>query len=368
LHGAALALGVLGCLGGPARADDLKAGVDAVVRPFLKDKDYLGVVVAVVRPGGRQVFGYGKVTLEDKSVVPDGSTVFEIGSITKVFTGTLLAELVREGNVKLEDPAQKYLPGDLKLPREVGREITLLDLATHTSGLPRLPTDLRVFVFTTPFKDWGNPYSHYGRPQLSRNLGLLKLNHQIGTTFEYSNLGVGVLGHALAHAARADGYEDLLAQRVLRPLRMTDTRIHLSAAQRARLAPGHDRDGDTVAAWDFASLEAAGALRSTADDMLGFVSANLGQPRTPLLPALLDARRPRRDTDVPGERVGLCWLITPLPGLRHPVVWHNGGTGGSSSYLGLVPATGTAVVVLSNSAHSVDKIGHAVLKRLNEKK
>ncbi len=364
-RGMSLAVGLLCAL--PARADDLKARIDAVVQPFLKGRKYLGLVVGVVQPSGRRAFGYGRITLGGKEVVPDESTVFEIGSITKVFTGLLLADLVRAGTVQMEDPAQKYLPKDLRLPKRGGREITLLDLATHTSGLPVQPTDLLSFVSKTPLADWGNPYSHYGLAELGRNLAEIKLESDPGCKYAYSNLGAGVLGHALVGATRASSYDQLLVRRVTGPLGMRDTLCRLNAEQQERKPPGHGFLGGEVAPWDFASCEGCGGLRSTMHDMLWFAAANLGRPKTDLLPSMLLAQEPRRDTGRKDERIGLCWHTRRRPGGKD-IVWHNGGTGGYRSFLGLAPVAGTAVVVLSNSNRSVDALALEILKILDDSK
>ena len=198
----------------PLRAADDKAIVDAAVTPFLKDKDYLGLVVGTTRSEGNQVFSYGTVMLGGKKQPPAADTVFEIGSISKVFTGVLLAALVVEGKVRLDDPAQKYLPENLKLPRRDNRDITLLHLATHTSSLPGEPPD--IIPFAEAHKSPLDPYGAYRLPDLGKSLLAVTLDCPIGSKFAYSNLGTGLLGHALVNAAGAKNYEDLLARRLSR--------------------------------------------------------------------------------------------------------------------------------------------------------
>jgi CubicO group peptidase (beta-lactamase class C family) len=346
----------------PARADDLKGRIDRLVAPVVKDRKDYAVVVGVIRPQGRQVLGYGSVTLAGKRTVPDGKTIFEIGSVTKVFTGLLLADLNREGVVTLTDPARQHLPPDLKLPPAKGREITLLDLATHTSGLPVEPDDFWIATFVMPgFSE--NPYSRYERKHVARMLGALKLDREPGVTYEYSNLGVGLLGYALAHAAKAADYETLVAQRITGPLKMPDTRVRLSPEQQARLAPGHDADGDPVSTWDFRSLEACGGLRSTADDLLAFADAHLHPPPTRLGRATADAQVPVHDAPNKAVRIGLCWhLLRQAGGGDLPL--HTGETGGYFCFLGLAPARGVGVVVLTNSDRSVELLGLGILQSL----
>jgi CubicO group peptidase (beta-lactamase class C family) len=341
-----------------AKAADPKTIVDRVVEPFLKDKPHAGLVVGVIKGDARHVYCYGKVTLGGKEQAPAGDTLFEIGSITKVFTGTLLAELVRAGTVRLDDPAQKHLGDLVVLPRRDDRDIALLHLATHSSSLPVQP----LTALLATMKDPKNPYGNLDIPHLRTALENIHLERAIGCDFEYSNLGVGLLGHALAQTAKAKSYEELLIDRMLKPLEMADTRIHLSESQRQRLAPGHDRRGKPTSPWDFACLEACGGLRSTANDMLTFLSANLGQRQTALLPAFRMAQQAWRDAGRKGEHVGLCWIRQKKG--EHLFVWHNGGTGGYRSYMALLPDKNAAVLVLCNADNPVEAVGESILKRL----
>ena len=168
--------------------------------------------------------------------------MFEIGSITKVFTAAILADMVARGQVRLDDPVAQLLPATVKVPSRNGRRITLLDLATQSSGLPRLPTNFAP-------KDSANPYADYGDQQLYDFLSGYELPRDPGATYEYSNLGMGLLGHALARKAGMS-YEQLVSRRVLAPLGMKETAITLSPALRPRLVPGHGDTGQVVAAQD----------------------------------------------------------------------------------------------------------------------
>jgi CubicO group peptidase (beta-lactamase class C family) len=355
-------LGLLLLAPATLRAGDRQA-IDDIVKPFLKDKPYLALVVGITRPAGHEYLAYGQVTLDGKKQRPGRDTLFEIGSITKAFTGTLLADQVLAKTVRLDDPVQKYLPAQLVVPRRDDRDITLLHLATHTSSLPVQPPFLVVFAMTT--KDPANPYAEYDQASLKRTLAKINLERPIGSRFEYSNLGVGLLGHALAGAARADGYEDLLARRILKPLDLADTRIKLSAEQSKRLAPGQSSRGKPASPWTFACLESCGGLRSTAHDLLIFADAALGRRKTALADAFKMAHQPWRELPGKGSFVGLCWIRDKLSG-GPTMLWHNGGTGGYRSYLAFLPRSGVGVVVLSNSTHSVDALGKAILQHLDK--
>lgn len=325
---------------------------------FIAGKPHLAVVIGVSTPAGRQVWGFGGIDRDGRRVPPDGRTLYEIGSITKTFTGTVLADLVRDGTVALDDPVREYLPPDWSVPTRDGREVSLLHLTTHTSSLPRMPPGfLPLLVLTGSGED---PYAGYKRDNLRLTLWQLELSRPIGSRFEYSNLGVGLLGDALARAAGEPDAEPLFQKRLLTPLGLTDTAFTLTEEQLARLAPPFRANGWRAHNWHFDCLKACGGLRSTADDLLTYAEAALGRAETPLRPAFELATQPWRQT-CEGERsVGLGWFVQPI---RDPdqssaapgrLIWHGGATGGYRTFLGLLPERGCAVVILSNSAADVD--------------
>jgi CubicO group peptidase (beta-lactamase class C family) len=284
------------------------------------------------------------------SVGVDTDRVFEIGSITKVFTTSILADMVSRKEVRLADPVANYLPRAVRMPVRA-RPITLLDLATASSGLPRLPDNLSS-------RDSSNPYADYSVQQLYQFLSRYQLPRDPGATYEYSNLGMGLLGHALALKARMS-YEEIVRRRILTPLGMRETAITLTPALRARIAPGHDAEGHIVPNWDLPTLAGAGALRSTARDMLTFLAANVDSTATPLSRAFWQTHGERHATDVPNLAIGLGWHILKRPALN--IVWHNGGTGGYRTFAGFDPVRRVGVVVLSNLNASVDDIGFHLL-------
>jgi len=315
-------------------------------------KDRVGIVVGMVGPAGRRIFAYGHPDAGDSRQV-SGDTVFEIGSTTKVFTSLLLADMVQRGEVSLADPVAKYLPSGIKMPERGGKVITLEDLARHRSGLPRLPTNLN--AAENPL----NPYAQYSVQQLYEFLSGYTLSRDIGAAFEYSNLGVGLLGHVLSLAAGKD-YETLVRTRICQPLGMNDTAITLTPEMKARLAPGHNNRYEPTPNWDLPTLAGAGALRSTAADMLSFLSAQLGYKSSSLDPAIAMTRANRTPADG-GMEIGLGWLMRPKKDSE--IIWHNGGTGGYRSFAGFDPKSGVGVVVLSNvyTPAGVDDIGFHLL-------
>jgi len=352
-------LSAMTMLTGGARAQE-PIPPDSEIRKILVERvdefhQSVGIVAGMIGPNGRKIVSYGALEKGDTRVL-NGDTVFEIGSVTKVFTSLLLADMVQRGEVALSDPVAKYLPATVKMPQRNGRQITLQDLATHTSGLPRLPANLKQ-------TDAANPYADYTVAQMYEFLSSYELTREIGSQYEYSNLGGGLLGHVLALRAGKD-YESLVRARITGPLGMKDTAIALSPEMKAQLAVGHDAKMSAVGNWDLPTLAGAGALRSTANDLLTFVAANLGYVKTPLAPAMsarLDVRKP---TGNPGLEIALAWHILASAGDDGMVVWHNGGTGGYRSFIGFNPKARVGVVVLANASTTsgVDDIGVHLLR------
>ena len=313
----------------------------------------VGMVAGVVDAGGRNVIGCGRIA-KDGAEAPGGNTVFEIGSVTKVFTSLLLADMVERGEVRLDTPVAELLPKSVTVPSRDGRQITLLDLSMQYSGLPRLPGNLHP-------ADFANPYVDYTPGRLYTFLSGYTLPRDPGEKYEYSNLGAGLLGHALALKAGMS-YGELVRRRILEPLGMTSTSIALSEDQKKRLAPGYNAALRPVKNWDFDALAGCGALRSTADDLLRFLAANLELTDSPLRPAMRRMRSIRRSTGRPDLDIAMAWHISTKFG--HEAVWHNGGTAGYHAFLGFDPASKKGVVILCNSAYDIDDIGmHALDSR-----
>jgi CubicO group peptidase (beta-lactamase class C family) len=302
-------------------------------------KRAVGIVVGTIDAKGREVIAYPATV--------DGDSVFEIGSITKVFTSLLLADMVERGEVKLDDPVAKFLPASVKVPSQGPRQITLLDLSMQVSGLPRMPNNFKP-------ADPQNPYADYTPQKLYEFLSGYTLTRDIGSKYEYSNLAVGLLGHALALKAGMS-YEDLLRKRIFEPLGMTSSTITLTPALQKRLAPGHSADLAPVKNWELDALAGAGAIRSTANDMLKFLAANLDLTDTPLKAAMHRMRSVQKETGVPDLDIAMAWHIWKKYG--DTIYWHNGGTAGYRSFAGFDLAKKTGVVVLCDTFHEIDDIG-----------
>lgn len=318
----------------------------------------VGVVVGLVDETGSRVVAYGKPANDSPQAV-DGGTVFQIASVTKVFTATLLADMVERGEVSLSDPISKYLPQSVKVPSRGGKEITFLDLATHTSGLPR---DLGCMNFlcsnlmNPPWKWWNGPFQdRWSVHDLYQYLSSNKLTREIGEKYEYSNYGLALLAHILSLRAGTD-YETLVRTRILDPLAMQDTRVHPTPAMMAHLAQGHDAKAKPVPNRDpYEPFGGVGALRSTADDLLKFLAANLGVRPSPLSGAMLKTHEPQRDADDPKVKVGLTWAIASHH--ETEIVMHDGFLSGYRSFVGFDKKGRRGVVVLWNSFNEMDDIG-----------
>ncbi len=268
---------------------------------------------------------------------PDDHTLYEIGSITKVFTALLLADAVVRGEVTLDTPIAALLPADVVLPEGAGGKITLGMLATHTSGLPRIPREI-------PPDDYRDPYASYGEAELGATLRRVRLEAEPGTVAAYSNLGAGLLGALLARRAGMS-YEELLAARVTGPLGMHETQLTVRGDDLERFAPAFTETGAPFSHWGFAALAGAGGLRSTSSDMVRFARVMLDPRGTALEQAveLVWRKHAEAPTISPGG-IGLGWLIAGDGETR----WHNGMTGGFHAALFLNRKLAAGSLVLTN--------------------
>ncbi len=344
----ALALAAIPAAGQHAFPSD--SAIRALITTRVQEGRSAGIVVGLLERDGRTRFlaagdpGPGRPPL-------DRHSVFEIGSITKAFTGVLLADMVVRGEVALDDPVMKYLPASVTVPSRNGKEITLGQLSSQVSALPRLPANLRP-------ADATNPYAGYTVEQLYEFLSGHSLRRDPGEQYEYSNLGVGLLGHALALRA-GTSYEDLVRERILEPLDMRHTSITLTPWMREHVVTGHDASGAVTSHWDLPTLAGAGALRSNAEDMIKFLAAHLDETG-PVRDAAALAVRPQAQAGSPAMAVGLGWHRRATG--SDTIVWHNGGTGGFRTFAAFDPVARMAVVVLTNSGgQGADDIGFHLL-------
>ena len=345
----------------PVKAEDLQAVLDKDLAKALKDGDLAastggGITIGVVVHGVRRVFSYGTAKAD---------SVFEIGSMSKTFTGLMLAQMVEQGKVRFDEPVRELLPAGT-VTKPAGAEITLLDLATQHSGLPRMPDNFHP-------ADERNPYADYRASNLYAFMKEHGVAKPAATSFLYSNVGFGLLGEALAERAGTT-YPELLKAQVTGPLGLHETMIALTPALQARFIPGHDGDHKPAHAWDLDALAGAGAIRSTGADMLAYLEANLHPEAVKpvagfaagktLSAALVQDHEVRADV-APGTRIALSWFYLEDSGNY----WHNGGTGGYASYGFFNPKGDYAAVVLTNTGPGehgsfADKVGEHISERL----
>jgi CubicO group peptidase (beta-lactamase class C family) len=321
----------------PARIiDEVQQRVDA--------KWYPSLVVAFVDGANSEIATFGKL---DNSAAPDGRTVYEIGSITKTFTAALLADAIGSGRMTRDTAVATLLPA-FRIPTRNGKYITVVDLATQTSGLPYMPDNL------TPV-DSSNPFADYDGAKLKSFLAAYTLKRDPGDAYEYSNLGFGLLGFSLT---QPQSFGDLVRARILEPLGMKMTDVGLNDAMMAHLARGHDRRNQQVKNWKFDALAGCGAIDSTAGDMLSYLKANMNGEGEALSRAFRLAQQPERGVNST-ERIGLAWMTRVAK--PDDVIWHNGTTFGYASFIGFTANRKRGIVILTNISESVDDLGFAAL-------
>ena len=342
--------------------EKLKETIQSLVN---NNKTNAAIVVGLVDPNGTQFYGYGNMSNANPITV-DKDTIFAIGSITKVFTTILLADMVNSGLVNLDDPIEKYFPPSVKAPTYNGQKITLENLATHTSGLPEFPGSHCVSNFNgTDDEDslqarlfFIECDKNYTFDQLYQDLSNTTLTSEPGLKFEYSTFGISLLGHILALKSGIS-YDRLLEERILNVLGMNSTSIVFSDAQKSRLAIGH-LNGKQLPFWNTSRpIAPAGGLHSSVADMLKFASANLGLIDTKINTAMKeshiiihDSRLGKAFSNNYTAYVSLGWIIATDFGIQ--IVEHNGETAdGYNSFIALNTSKERGIVIIA-SASSID--------------
>lgn len=343
--------------------DKLKETIQSLVD---NNKTNAAIVVGFVDPNGTQFYGYGNISNTNPTTV-DKDTIFAIGSITKVFTTILLADMVNRGLVNLDDPIEKYLPTSIKVPTFNGQKITLENLATHTSGLSEFPSSHCVSNFNGTDDDEDSIQArlffiecdkNYTIDQLHQDLSNTTLIREPGLKFQYSTFGVSLLGHILALKSGMS-YDRLVEERILNVLGMNSTSIVLSDAQKSRLAIGH-LNGQELPFWNTSHpIVPAGGLHSSMADMLKFASANLGLIDTKINDAMKeshiimhDSRLGKAFSNNYTAYVSLGWIIATDFGIQ--IVEHNGETAdGYNSFIALNPSKEKGIVIIASTS-SID--------------
>ncbi|MDB4904296.1 MAG: ampC 1 [Mucilaginibacter sp.] len=325
--------------------------IDTVARTYIQKANTVGLCIGVLKDGKISTYGYGE-TVKGKGKLPNADNFFEIGSITKTFTTTILAYYVNKGSIKLNDPITKFLPDSVAANPEL-KSVTLLNLSNHTSGFARIPDNL-ISHATDPT----NPYKDYTKELLFQYLKTCKLESKPGEKYAYSNLAVGLLGSILEKIS-GETFERMVIDIICKPLGMFSTDQYLNPLLFPRFVEVYNTYGQPTEAWDFDVLAPCGALRSTVNDLLIYAKANLHTGTDTLSKAIELTHKVTFNKDV---KIGLAWHIIIVNGVNY--YFHNGGTNGSSSFLAFNPDKNIAVVVLSNAVESTDELGTGILKKL----
>ncbi|HKI06936.1 MAG TPA: serine hydrolase domain-containing protein [Nitrososphaeraceae archaeon] len=302
------------------------------------------IVIGIISPNGTQVYSYGNISKENSTNV-SGDSIFDIGSITKTFTTTLLVDMVKRGLINLDDPIEKYLPDNVKVPAYNGKMITIENLATHSSGLPAFPSG------------WNRNQS-YTNEQVYNFLSNITLQREPGVFANYSDFGMGLLGHVLATKSGIS-YENLVKDRILNVLGMDSTGIAMNSTGvtypdilKSRLAKGHIGGEEVTLEFIPEALRPAGALYSTANDLMKYLSANLGLIKTKINDIIEETHLIRSEYQQPpatkataelfssnkslsASYVGLGWFIDTNLGAE--VIQHSGAIDGYNSFIGFNP-------------------------------
>lgn len=375
------------------------ADINAFAQEYVNKKKNKGLVVGLISNGTNEIKGFGQLS-NNALHPPDENTIFELGSVTSVFTTSLMLIASQEGHFQLEDRIRDYLPSGVDAPafkpficREVEDYshtavdnvprtrticepapfapevcITFCNLASHTAALSDDPKGLYDWNPLYIGKQKKDPYKDYTKVELYEKLYRNDLNFAPGTHYKYSNSGIALLGNLVADIQQKD-FSDLLEEKLLIPLQMDDTQITLRDDQLSRFAIGHTRKGKATNAWNFKAMAPAGGLKSTAKDLIRFIQANLTTDNTVLADAFEQVQQSRIDVYTRKKErpttAGYGWFISTLnEATNQPVVWHHGGTGGFRVFVGFIKDTQTGVVILSNSANAVDEMGFDLLEQI----
>lgn len=313
--------------------------VDSVVRAAYAREECVGLVIGVIDGDKTYTWAYGETALGNGQL-PDKNTIFQIGSLTKTFTGIMLAAQIGRGQVKADGLISQYVPDSVKLKWFDDKPVTMLMLTNHTSAIPRWEPVMKYPGFNN-----AQPYAHFQTAQLYHFLNHYEPTEAPGRRYDYSNIAVGLLGELLARNAGTT-YAKLLEKEIIRPLKMHDTRITDSPELPARMAQGYNRGRKPEQPWILSALSGAGGIQSTMTDMLKYARANM-EPGKGAFGAAVRLSHQQTFADS-NAIMAMGWHISRVKG--HTIVQHGGQTGGYNSYIGVEPAEKKAVIILSNEA------------------
>lgn len=332
---------------------DADKKLEDIIQPFMFESKTVGLSIGILKDGKQYFYNYGE-TVKGNRQLPTNKNLYEIGSVTKTFTGILLAKAVTDGKIKLTDPVNKYLPKNAAWLVSGGDTAKIIHLSNHTSGLPPLPDN---FDMTNEV----NPYSNYDETKLLTYLKTATLQRKPGEQFEYCNLGVGLLGYILSKTYKMP-FEKMVQTFITTKAGMTDTKEFLLKKDSALFMQGYNDALEKQGQWDLNALTAAGGLRSNTADMLQYAAVNIDVKDVELQKAIA-LSHVQTFTDWQ-QKIGLNWFIRNWGGGN--VLFHSGATGGYRSFLAINPGTKNAVIILCNSFTNIDAAGVALLKFLDK--
>lgn len=334
---------------------ELDKTVESIVQPFMFQSKTVGLSIGVIKEGKTYFYNYGE-TKKGNGKIPAAKNLYEIGSVTKTFTGLLLAKAVTENKIKLTDPVNKFLPKNIPVIRYGNDTLKIVQLANHTSGLPPLPDN-----FDTT--DLTNPYKNYDENKLLQYLSHAALSRKPGEKFEYCNLAVGLLGYILQQVNKMP-FEKMVTNFISSKAGMTDTRQFLLKKDSALFVQGYNENFLPQSQWDFKALTAAGSLRSNADDMLKYAALQFSSASADAVFKKQIDLSHQPTFDAGQQKLALNWFIQDWG--WGPILFHGGATGGYRTLLGINTKKNTAVIVLSNTAVSADEVGVKILGYLDK--
>ena len=332
---------------------NLEASIEKQANEYIQEGNSIGLVIGIVKNGRIFIKGFG-TSSKEKQILPDSLSVFELASTSKLFTTSTLQLLVDEKQLKLDDKIQSFLTDKVKIPLS-GQNTTLQHLATHLSGFPSLPNS-----FISKMIDETNPYKDLVTQDIYDYLKTCEGKQSDGL-FEYSNFGLGLLGHILELKSGIK-YEILVKQKLLEPLGMKNTFISIDNLNKSMIVQGYDENNKAAPVWTDNVLTGAGSFLSNASDMIKFINANLKEDETRISKSLIQTHKRQLN----GE-TGLGWIIPSsadkLLGNKD-IVWHSGMAGGYASFLAIDKTNGYGIIILSNKAIDVSIFGLKMVRTI----
>ena len=330
---------------------DLK--IDSIVFEFMSDPVNVGLSIGIIQNDKTHYYHYGEVKRESKQL-PINATVYEIGSVSKTFTGMLLVQAIADKKINLEDDIRIYLPSQCSKLDYKGTPILVKHLVTHTSQIPRIPENLHKQQKFDPL----NPYKNYDKKMVYDYLSTLNLDTLPGIQLNYSNTGMALLGIILGNVYK-QSYEELLSKYITTPIGMKTTFVNLPANYNSNFATGYNDKGKETPRWDLGDQAGAGGIKSTIEDMALYLNENIKESST----VIKNAHKIQFEQKT--DRMAYSWFVQTTKS-GNTLLWHNGGTYGFTSFCGFVKEKKCGVVVLNNSGIGIDNLAINILKYLQK--